>query len=81
MSVDDAKAPKAKLFDPPVSAIKARQMGELFRGENRTSITCPAGSFWSGLSGMWRPDSRDFPLRNSGTCWTLWPEANPTSYP
>jgi hypothetical protein len=51
MSADDAKAPKAKLFDPPLSAIKARQMGELFRGENRWDVF---------LESVWDEDIRAF---------------------
>jgi hypothetical protein len=38
MPADDARAPKAKAFDPPLTAIKARQMGELQRGENRWDV-------------------------------------------
>ena len=37
-STDNSGAPKSKHFDPPLSAIKARQMGELARGDDRWDV-------------------------------------------
>lgn len=38
MVPDESKVPRQKLFDPPLSAIKARQMGELIRGDSRWDV-------------------------------------------
>ncbi len=35
---DNSGVPKSKHFDPPLSAIKARQMGELARGDDRWDV-------------------------------------------
>ena len=37
-STDNSGVPKSKHFDPPLSAIKARQMGELARGDDRWDV-------------------------------------------
>ncbi len=37
-SPGEAGAPKRKYFDPPYASIKARQMGELTRGDDRWDV-------------------------------------------
>ena len=38
MPADAGGTPKSSRFDPPLSEIRARQMGELARGENRWDV-------------------------------------------
>lgn len=38
MTPDPGSGGKPSYFDPPLSAIKARQMGELFRGDDRWHV-------------------------------------------